>query len=434
MKMKDVYKNFSINESHIKEKLSKSFSDCHPGRKIYESAEAYNLDQQPQNYGISDNIRTLFYKSTRPHNMSIGGHPDFNYLVNGETSKGYVVSLFMDIIGSTKLGLIYEPEEVLLIKNEIIRCAIETIHSFDGHVHRIMGDAILAFFRINNDTHHNSCIDAINCAVYLVKFFQELVIPQLEENGLGEDIGIRIGLDYGEHDRVIWAMYGYANTHEVTATSYFVDVAAKLQQAAPKNKIMLGQSLKEALDIHEELLDIKLKKKDDILIKAPFVTPNYINRDGLKTNYRQYILKTEEYFKFLPSPEKTNSTIEIYAIEKHKNKVVDKDKVASCAKVFKKGIGIEFKVLVNDENIKEDISILFRVENHGREAQQAHPDDMANHETFVDVKHRSGNPYFARHWEGAEYAGLHYMYISLWASDHNTRISEEIPFAVYVNS
>ncbi|MFO5558341.1 adenylate/guanylate cyclase domain-containing protein, partial [Klebsiella pneumoniae] len=86
-----------------------------------------------------------------------------------------------------------------------------------------------------------------NCATYLIDMFKSTVIPKLNELGVDENLGIRIGFDYGAHDQVIWGKYCYMESQEVTATSFFVDVAAKLQQKAPKNSIMIGDSLAKLL-------------------------------------------------------------------------------------------------------------------------------------------------------------------------------------------
>jgi adenylate cyclase len=57
---------------------------------------------------------------------------------------------------------------------------------------------------------------------------RNVVLPTLGRDNLG----VRIGLDYGRDRDVLWSSYGYPGVDEVTATSFFVDVAAKLQQAA----------------------------------------------------------------------------------------------------------------------------------------------------------------------------------------------------------
>src|SRR5690606_26133863 len=118
------------------------------------------------------------------------------------------------------------------------------------------GDAVLAFFRGNGNA-RNSAIDAINCGAVLVQFIREEVVPQLQARGLAEDVGIRVGIDYGSKEQVLWAMYGYSGVSEVTATSFHVDVAAKLQQNAPRNRVMLGQSIVELLDLHDEVIEVR---------------------------------------------------------------------------------------------------------------------------------------------------------------------------------
>ena len=54
-----------------------------------------------------------------------------------------------------------------------------------------------------------------------------IVVPKL--NYEDYPFGIRIGIDYGPKEKVYWSSYGYLNMSEVTATSFYVDVASKLQ-------------------------------------------------------------------------------------------------------------------------------------------------------------------------------------------------------------
>jgi len=96
---------------------------------------------------VKTELRKVFCKKSEV-NEAIGCHPDFDDLrENDELRNGYAVTMFFDIAGSTKLGKTYSPEMVFNIKNTIIRYIIEIIQAFDGHVHRIMGDAVMAFFR-----------------------------------------------------------------------------------------------------------------------------------------------------------------------------------------------------------------------------------------------------------------------------------------------
>ncbi|MGL6370441.1 hypothetical protein ACSZNB_12710 [Aeromonas hydrophila] len=67
-------------------------------------------------FDIQRKLRRGFGKKGVNKNK-IGGHPDFDLLAStGDTQRGYVTTLFIDIKNSTKLGVIYEPEMVFSIK------------------------------------------------------------------------------------------------------------------------------------------------------------------------------------------------------------------------------------------------------------------------------------------------------------------------------
>jgi class 3 adenylate cyclase len=377
-------------------------------------------------FGIQEAIRGLFGKK-RTNAHSIGGHPDFQHLnAPGMTDYGFNVSLFLDIKGSTKLGLVYSPEEVFFIKNTIIRCAIETIRAFDGHVHRIMGDAVLAFFRSDGKSARDAAIDAINCGCYLVEFMRQLVAPKLRDNNVADDVGIRVGVDYGQHHEVLWGMYGFQGSSEVTATSFFVDVAAKLQQSAPRNRVMIGESIRSLLDIHDGVTELKRINSGEAVER--YVMPNYTGADGKPVNYKKYVLKQENYFALLPKPEWQNAPIKITALLKAKNNVVypDPEVYHACSRVLSKGVGIDFKARFLLPYTTGKVQVRFRVKNHGQEAG----DDLG-YEVDVDAQYnRERGEYWASYWRDTAYTGLHYMVISVLVDGRTEHKEQE--FGVYI--
>ncbi|MBJ6584342.1 adenylate/guanylate cyclase domain-containing protein, partial [Enterobacter roggenkampii] len=181
-------------------------------------------------------------------------------------------------------------------KNTIIKYAIEIIQAFDGHVHRIMGDAVMAFFRTKEHEASESlmmknAVDSINCATYLIEFMEKVITPIIEEQGADEPVGIRVGVDYGNNDDVIWGNYGAFGAFEVTATSYNVDVAAKLQHAAKTNTIMIGYNLKKLLGLGKEYTSTIEKSG----VSQTYVKPNYKIGES-QINYKQYKFNHKEYF------------------------------------------------------------------------------------------------------------------------------------------
>ncbi len=345
----------------------------------------------------------------------MGDHPDFRYLKGkDDTCYNPIVTMFLDITNSTRLGLLYTPDFVRTIKSAIINMGIDIIASFDGHVHRIMGDAVMAYFGGKDSKTENAVIDAINCASVIQYFFENKVSPELNENITGDKVGIRIGIDYGPKDSVLWSSYGYPNAEEVTATSLFVDLASKLQQSAGKNNIMIGQSLKEHLDFPDELLDIKTYNENGVRATKPdnYIRPNYTNTDGKQINYRKWILRWDKYLFFSNLGQMTNHNLlgdkvsplkvkaEVYD-EKYGNKLFD---YSPTSKVNTKGNWIKF-IATLPCPVQLPATINFKVENHGKEAG-------------TDLKHdypreiTTANRTYER-WEQLEYRGLHYMIVEV---------------------
>src|SRR6266545_3207555 len=162
------------------------------------------------------------------------------------------------------------------------------IRTFDGHVHRIMGDAVMAYFGRVGSAPEQGVVDALNCSAALQYFTEYVVVPRLEQEGFTEsEFGIRVGVDFGPKDNVLWAAYGYPGIEEVTATSFHVDSAAKLQHAAGRNQVMLGQSLVEFMDYPKELVSTKTSTRGAEKVEEPYLTPNHTDASGKPKNYRQ---------------------------------------------------------------------------------------------------------------------------------------------------
>ncbi|MCS2172360.1 adenylate/guanylate cyclase domain-containing protein [Scandinavium sp. TWS1a] len=409
---------------------AESFRKSYDFVKSSVGLENMQVSTESQSYGVKEIVRNKFGKHGRLMS-SFGCHPDFEDMVEGELRNGYSVTLFMDIIGSTKLGVIFSPDTVFKIKNDIIRCAIETVNSFDGHVHRIMGDAVMAFFRSEDYRQEgrvaDSAIDAINCATFLIQMFKDIVIPKLNELGVDENLGIRIGIDYGADEQVIWGKYGYMESQEVTATSFFVDVAAKLQQKAPKNSIMIGDSLAKLLGFDGNQLSVKTKIKNNETVSLKYISPNYRDASGKPINYKQFVLNNEHYCKLLPTSEELGELQVRASLKVNKDDLSD-DEYHPCSRIIKKGMGISFKGYFYSRVSYANPRFRFRVVNTGSEA--AGTDDNGNHEKYEDAKYSDGR-YFAKNWEDTSYKGLHHMYVSFW--DGERLISNEKCFSVFIN-
>ncbi|SEB11805.1 nucleotide-binding domain-containing protein [Paraburkholderia sartisoli] len=257
-----------------------------------------------EEYAIQLPIRRWFGKQPQVNEGRIGCHPDFVHLEGtDEIEYHHVTTMFIDVKDSTRLGLRYPLEVVQHIKNSILRAASETVRAMDGHVHRFMGDALMAFFGGKDQTKESSAMAAISCAAMLQALMQESVVPALTKRNIdAQDIGFRVGLDFGDDSEVLWSSYGYTAVNEVTATSFFVDVSAKLQSMASKDTAMLGQNLMQYLDFPEALVRCKKEKRGDEMVPVPYLRPNYEKQDGSSLNYVVRKLDFKAFARLLPLP------------------------------------------------------------------------------------------------------------------------------------
>lgn len=174
-----------------------------------------------------EDLRALVGKIHK-YEENIGTHPDFSHLKHGDSEHHYIVSVFADIKGSTRLATKLPLNDVRELKNGSLTAMIDIFQAFDGHIHRLHGDGLLAFFGRRDMRRSQAVIDALNAVSFLQHFFQNNLRPYFEENGY-PPIQIRVGIDFGNDDKVLWARYGVRNCDEVTSTSLHTDLAAKLQ-------------------------------------------------------------------------------------------------------------------------------------------------------------------------------------------------------------
>lgn len=339
-------------------------------------ADAQTTDIVPQ-YSVQNLFRPLFGKGPAQP-PSIGHHPDFEHLKGTKNQEHCpIVTLFMDIESSTRLGILYSPEDVHRIKNAFICIAIELVKSFDGHVHRIMGDSVMAFFGGKSAKTENAVTDALNCASIIQFLVEKIIIPKLDSEGYKDAFGIRIGIDYGSKENVLWSSYGFPGIEEVTATSFHVDVASKLQHFAGRNQIMLGQSLMQHIDFPDMFLATQTSTNNGQTKPEYYVQPNHTDRNGKPINYLQKIFLWEDYLRYTPLGQSPNSGIsktfnsEVMNLSAYVlvngNQPVS---YAASSRFLPKSVELKFVLKLNMTN-QFPVDITFSVENHGKEASSA---------------------------------------------------------------
>ncbi|UUE09617.1 adenylate/guanylate cyclase domain-containing protein [Dickeya zeae] len=404
--IKSLLINEGLTKNANREKVARESLLLHSGNLSLESepnvlvGDSYQLntiaDENLNEENISE-LMALYFGPRAFTHRGIGTHPDFND-INDEDNKvlyGYTSTLFIDIIGSTKLSFeINDPLIVFRIKNYILRYSIAIIQAFGGVVHRIMGDAVLAFFRSKGnegDKEVDSAIDAINSASYIIKFMKSKVIKGLAEYVNTEELGLRIGIEHGDKDSVLWSSYGINKTREITATSFYVDVAAKLQQATEKNTILIGQNMKRKIGLDNS--------------QSSFYNKFFLKFDE-KAKYRAFSL-SQNYIDSLPERFTIdNNEIEIKAY-------IGDVQYYAFSKSIPIGEEIKFKARIQSQPNQKGLFFVFTRINHGTASWFAKDKGETKKPIEIPAVENEDGVYIAEHSEDAMYKGLHSMKVTI---------------------
>lgn len=228
-------------------------------------------------------------------NQKLGLHPDHAHLkLTDNIENDYIISMFVDIKGSTNLFKRYLPETVWTITNTIQRAAIHTCLIFGGYVHRLQGDGLFVYFGDKRTSTQLSVKRALQFSGIFTYFVKTDLKELFNEQGI-EDIYTRIGIDLG-HDRdVVWGMAGIGEISEVTTCSLHTSLASKMQSSATSNGIVVGDHIKnEVPELSEFFTPVCQRTKDE--------NDRYIFRiQDENWNYTQYdfdwlsFLKKQDY-------------------------------------------------------------------------------------------------------------------------------------------
>lgn len=182
------------------------------------------------------------------YSQSLGAHPDFSHLKHsGNIEKHFIVSMFIDIKGSTNLFKRYSPETVFIITNTIQRAAIHTGLIFDGYIQRLHGDGLFVYFGGKGISKSTATTNALQAASVFTYFVKNDLKNLFNEKGV-ETIFTRIGVDLGDDSDVVWAMAGMGEISEITTCSLHTSLASKMQSNAESNGIVVGDNVKSNLD------------------------------------------------------------------------------------------------------------------------------------------------------------------------------------------
>src|ERR1700733_11422247 len=146
---------------------------------------------------------------------------------------------FIDIVGSTPLSERIDPEEFFAIIRTYRDICDEQIRHYGGHIARMMGDGLLAFFGVPR-AHENDPERAVRASLAVAAAIKEHRF--LLSDGSFVHLGVRIGVNTGMV--VVGHVPGEPpDRREVFGSS--AHVAARLQGLAGENDVVVGSSTHE---------------------------------------------------------------------------------------------------------------------------------------------------------------------------------------------
>ncbi len=135
----------------------------------------------------------------------------------------YLVSMFVDMRGSTKLAEKRLPFDTVFIVNRFLGAVSQAVIECGGQPNQFVGDGQLALFGLATDP-QTACRQALKAAAMIAANVDEL--NQFLEHDLRDPIRFGIGIHGGE---VIIGDIGYRDHMVFTALGDAVNVAARLQ-------------------------------------------------------------------------------------------------------------------------------------------------------------------------------------------------------------
>jgi class 3 adenylate cyclase/tetratricopeptide (TPR) repeat protein len=175
-----------------------------------------------------------------------------------QTEERKVVSvLFVDLVGFTTRSHNADPEDVRAALAPYHRTVKTEIERFGGTVEKFIGDAVMALFGVPA-AHEDDAERAVRAALRIVD-----AITALNEDISGPNLSIRAAVTTGE---VLVNLAARPHSGESTVAGDVVNTAARLQQMAPLNGIVVGvttyRSTRGAID-YQELDPVTVKGKPD---------------------------------------------------------------------------------------------------------------------------------------------------------------------------
>jgi adenylate cyclase len=175
-----------------------------------------------------------------------------------------VTVLFSDIVGFTQLSNTLRSRRVAELLNEYLAEMTHAIFKNGGTIDKFMGDAILALFGVPEELSPNEQVRRAVATAREMHMALDALNQRWKEQGI-EQVQFRCGIHQGT---AVVGMFGSSERSDYTAIGPSVNIAARIQEAADPDCILVSAAVADYLEKDEiiKFSPLKLKGVDETVL------------------------------------------------------------------------------------------------------------------------------------------------------------------------
>jgi class 3 adenylate cyclase/predicted ATPase len=197
-------------------------------------------DQHLKDLGVSLGHRLKMLRAIRAlaGNATTGAQPAGKTETQDIAERRQLTVMFCDMVGSTALAAQLDPEDMGDLIRAFQRAVAAAVARFDGHIARLMGDAILVYFGYPR-AHEDDAERSARAGIGIMKAVGEL------RRQRGVALQVRVGIATGLV--VVGEIMGVGEARERGVVGETPNLAARLQALAEPGSIVVSESTRRLL-------------------------------------------------------------------------------------------------------------------------------------------------------------------------------------------
>jgi class 3 adenylate cyclase len=165
-------------------------------------------------------------------------------------TRRQVTIMFCDMVGSTALATLLDPEQVHDVLRGFLAPCVEVVEEFDGYVASLLGDGLLAYFGVPH-AQEDSAARAIFAGCRIVQRVRAL--PPVRLGDTAVPLAVRVGIHTGL--AVVSPVQSTQRMHTNQVVGEAPNLAARLQSVAADNAVVVSS---ETADLVRDLFEMQL--------------------------------------------------------------------------------------------------------------------------------------------------------------------------------